>query len=139
MESVLGDHRARHEFTLVLMGLFAAVALSLAAVGIYGVLAYTVTQRTREIGVRMALGAHAAHVRRLVVGEGLLVAGLGMIAGIAGALGLSTFLRSLVFEVSPRDPVVLAAVVGVLAVVVAFAAYIPARRATRIDPLEAMR
>jgi putative ABC transport system permease protein len=139
MESLLGDHRARQEFTLLLMGLFAAVALSLAAVGIYGVLAYTVTQRTREIGVRMALGAHAAHVRRLVVSEGMLVAGLGMFAGLAGAFGLATFLRSLVFEVSPRDPVVYAAVAGVLTLVVGLAAYIPTRRATRIDPVEALR
>ncbi len=139
MFSVLGRHRARDQFTLLLMVVFAAVALCLAAVGVYGVLSYTVTQRTHEIGVRMALGARPAQVRGIVVVRGAAVAGIGMLFGLAGALALSRLLRSIVFEVSTDDPHVFAGVAIVLALVVLAAGYVPARRATKVDPVEALR
>jgi len=139
LEAVVGRHRARDQFTLLLMGIFAAIALCLAAVGIYGVLSYSVSQRTHEIGVRMALGARPAHVRGIVMARGLAVAGVGTFAGLAGAFGLSNLLRSIVFEVSTQDPVVFIGVPLVLGFVVIVAGYIPARRATKVDPLDALR
>ena len=139
MDAVLARHRARDQFTLLLMATFAAIALSLAAVGVYGVLSYAVTQRTHEIGVRMALGARPREVRALVVRQGLIVAGLGMLAGLGGAWALSRMLGSLVHGVSTRDPLVFAGVALVLAAVIGAAGYLPTRRATRVDPLEAMR
>ncbi|HSA56280.1 MAG TPA: ABC transporter permease [Gemmatimonadaceae bacterium] len=139
MDAVLARHRSRERFTMLLMGTFAAIALSLAAVGVYGVLSYAVTQRTHEMGVRMALGAHPSHIRSIVIRQGLVIAGVGMAAGLAGALALSQVLDSLAFGVSPRDPVVFVTVSLVLAAVVVLAAYVPARRATRVDPLESLR
>jgi len=139
MTDVLARHRARDRFTLLLMATFAAVALSLAAVGVYGVLAYAVTQRTHEIGVRMALGAHPGQVRAIVLGQAVRVAGAGMILGLGGALVASRLLDSLVFGISPRDPLVFFVVVLTLGAVVLAAGAIPARRATRVDPLEALR
>ena len=121
------------------MVVFAAVALSLAAVGVYGVLSYTVSQRTHEIGVRMALGARPGQVRAIIMGHGISVAGIGMIIGLAGAFGLSRLLESLVFGVSTQDPTVFVGVAVVLAFVVIAAGYVPARRATRVDPLDALR
>jgi predicted permease len=139
MESVLAGHRARERFTLLLMTTFAAIALTLAAVGVYGVLSYAVTQRTHEIGVRMALGARPAQVRGIVMRHGLTLAGLGMAAGLAGAWALSRVLGSLALGVSPRDPLVFGAVTALLATVVTVAGYVPARRATRVDPLASLR
>jgi len=139
MDDVLGTHRAREQFTLVLMAVFATVALCLAAVGIYGVLSYTVSRRTHEIGVRVALGARPGQVRGIVMLHGAAVAGVGMVLGIAGALGLSSLLQSLVFAVSTKDPTVFVAVPLLLALVVAAASYMPARRATKVDPLDALR
>ena len=139
MEAVVARHRARDQFTLLLMVVFAAVALSLAAVGVYGVLSYTVSQRTHEIGVRMALGARPGQVRAIIMGHGISVAGIGMIIGLAGAFGLSRLLESLVFGVSTQDPTVFVGVAVVLAFVVIAAGYVPARRATRVDPLDALR
>ncbi|MEE8135488.1 MAG: ABC transporter permease [Gemmatimonadales bacterium] len=139
MEAVIGRHRARDQFTLLLMVVFAAVALTLAAVGVYGVLSYTVSQRTHEIGVRMALGARPGQVRATVMVHGATVAGIGMLVGLIGAFGLSRLLESLVFEVSSRDPTVFFGVAIVLALVVLAAGYVPARRATRVDPLDALR
>lgn len=139
LDDVVTRHRARQRFTLLLMGTFAAVALSLAAVGVYGVLSYAVTQRVHEIGVRMALGARPGQVRRSVLRHGVLIAGVGMAGGLVAAIGFSRVLQTLVFGVSPRDPMVFATVVLVLGAVVLAAGYVPARRATKVQPLEALR
>jgi len=130
---------ARPRFLVLLLGLFAALAVTLAAVGIYGVVAYAVSQRTKEIGVRMALGAEPAHVLRLVLWQGLRPAAAGIAVGLAGAaLGGSAIAR-LLYEVQPRDPATMAGVIGLLLVVVAIACLVPARRAMRIPPATALR
>ena len=139
MSAVLARHRAREQFMALLIGAFAAVALTLAAVGVYGVVAYSVTQRTHEIGVRLALGARPAQVRLLVLASGLAPAAIGLVAGLGGALALGGVLNAVTFGVSPRDPGVLAGVAGVLAAVILVAGWIPSRKATRVDPLESMR
>ncbi len=139
LDDVVARHRARQRFTLLLMGTFALVALSLAAVGVYGVLSYAVTQRVHEIGVRMALGAKPSQVRGAVLRHGVIIAAGGMAVGLAAAVGLSAVLQTLVFGVSPRDPLVFGTVVLVLGTVVLAAGYVPARRATRVQPLEALR
>jgi putative ABC transport system permease protein len=111
----------------------------LAGLGIYGVLAYSVAQRRREIGIRMALGARAADVRALVVGQAVALGAIGVAAGVAAAIGLTRVLASLLFGVSASDPLTFAGVCMVLLIVVGAAAYLPARRATRVDPLVALR
>jgi putative ABC transport system permease protein len=118
---------------------FAAIALVLAAVGVYGVIAYSVSQRTREIGVRVALGAQRANVLRLILGHGAVLAAAGIGIGLAGALGVTRFLRAMLFGVSPFDPVSFAAVTLVLTSIAFLASYVPARRAARVDPIEALR
>lgn len=139
LDQVLSRHRSRERFTLLLMTVFAGVALSLAAVGVYGVLSYSVTQRVHEIGVRMALGARPGQVRSAVLRHGVIIAGSGMVVGVVAALGFSRVLQNLVFGVSPRDPQVFGGVILVLGMVVLAAGYLPARRATRVQPLEALR
>jgi putative ABC transport system permease protein len=139
METVLFDSVARPRFVMVLVLLFAAVALILAAVGTYGVLSYAVAQRTREIGVRMALGAQIGQVLRMILGQGALLAGIGLLLGVVGAVGLRKVLASLLFGVTPTDPLIFAAVVALLALVSFVACYFPARRAARVDPLIALR
>lgn len=125
---------------MLLLTLFAAVALVLAAIGIFGVLSYAVAQRTREIGIRMALGAHHASVLGLVVRDAMLMTSGGVLVGLAAAFLLTEWLVSqLLFETSPHDPATFALVAAVLAVVSVLAAYIPARRATRVDPIVALR
>jgi putative ABC transport system permease protein len=126
-------------FTLVLMSLFGAVALGLTSVGIYGVVAYSVTRRVHEIGVRMALGARPANVIGLVVGQGMRPVVLGLGGGLVAALALSRLLTKMLFGVSPHDPRTLVSVAVVLTVVALLASYLPARRATRVDPLSALR
>jgi putative ABC transport system permease protein len=118
---------------------FAVIALVLAAVGMYGVISYSVSQRTREIGVRVALGAQRTNVLKLIVGQGAVLVALGVGIGLAGALGVTRFLRSMLFGVSPFDPVSFVAVTVVLSAIAFFASYIPARRAARVDPIEALR
>jgi len=130
---------AQSRFTAALAGTFAGLATLLAGLGIYGVLAYNVAQRRREIGIRMALGARAADVRSLVVGQALTLGGIGVAAGLAGALALTRVLGSLLFGVGASDPLTFTAVCLLLMIVVASAAYLPARRATRVDPLVALR
>lgn len=139
MDSILAGHHARARFTLMLLAAFAAVAVTLAAVGIYGVLSYSVAQRTREIGVRLALGARPGQLRSAVMRQGLLLGAVGMVAGLAGALALGQVLQSLTFGVSPRDPLVFTLATLALTLVVAVAAYVPARRATRVEPSESLR
>ena len=122
-----------------LMGAFAGLALLLTGVGLYGVLSYYVTQRTREIGIRMALGAARANVLRLVVGEGMLLVAVGAALGIGGGLALTRLMKTLLFGVKPTDPLTFAAAVVFLVVVALVASYLPARRATRVDPMVALR
>jgi ABC-type antimicrobial peptide transport system permease subunit len=124
---------------LVLFGLFAVLALILAAVGLYGVVAYAAGQRTQEFGIRIALGARSADVSRLVLGQGLKLAVAGVAIGLAAALGLTRLLTKLLFEVQPADPLTIIAVSILLAVVATIACWIPAYRATRVAPLEALR
>jgi len=139
MEQRLADSVARQRFSIQLMGAFAAIAAILAAIGIYGVLAYLVDQRRREIGIRMALGAGTGNVLKLVLGQGTLPVAIGLVGGIAGAFALTRLLKSLLYEVSATDPLVFAGVSGGLIAVALIAMSVPARRATRVDPLEALR
>jgi putative ABC transport system permease protein len=139
MDDVVSGALSRPRFNLVLLGSFAFVALALSAVGIYGVLAYLVAQRTREIGIRMALGARAADVLRLVLGEGMMPVMVGAAAGIVAAVLATRSLRSMLFGVTPLDPVSFAAAPALLGAVALLACYVPARRATRVDPLVALR
>jgi putative ABC transport system permease protein len=139
MSQVVGDSVAAQSFDALLLGLFAAVALALASVGIYGVLSLFVNQRTREIGIRMALGAAPRQVLRQVLGQGLLLAGFGVAFGIAAALGLTHFLQGLLFGVRSTSLFPYAVGALLLICVALLASYIPARRATRVDPMIALR
>ena len=139
MEAVFGDSVTRQRFLSQLLGIFAIVALALAAVGTYGILSYMVTQRRREIGIRMALGAGFSQVVRLVLGQGLVMAVIGVALGIAGALALSRVTRSLLYGVSPVDPLTFGVAAGVITLVALVASLLPTRRATRVDPLVAIR
>jgi ABC-type antimicrobial peptide transport system permease subunit len=139
MGAVFGDVTARFQVSAVLVGLFGALALILAAAGLYGVVSFLVTQRTREIGVRMALGADRARVAREVVRAGLALAAVGVALGLAGTFALRRFTESLLFGVEPGDPWPLVAASVVLVCVSALASLGPARRATRVDPMEAIR
>lgn len=139
MEEVISEAAAPRRFQMLLVLLFAASALLLASLGIYGVVSYTVAQRTNEIGIRVALGAHTADVYRMVLRQGLTPVVLGLVAGVAGALALGRLLTSLLFEVSPADPLTIGAVVVALAAVAAFACTVPALRAARVDPMSALR
>jgi putative ABC transport system permease protein len=139
MDQILADSLARQRFSIQLMTVFAALAGLLAAIGIYGMLAYLVDQRRREFGIRIALGARSADVLALVLRQGLFPVAIGLIAGIAGALGLTRLLKSLLYKVSATDPLIFGAVsIGLIAVSLA-AMFIPALRATRVSPLDALR
>jgi ABC-type antimicrobial peptide transport system permease subunit len=122
-----------------LVGIFAATALLLAALGVYGVMAYSVAQRQREIGVRMALGAAPAGIRRMILGQGGRLAASGLVIGVLAALALGSLLSKLLFGVTPYDPVTLLIVPVVLGVVTLFAAWVPAARAMRMDPVSVIR
>jgi len=139
MAEVIGSSVAQPRFRTALLSLFGAAALLLAAIGIYGVLAYTVAQQTREIGIRMALGANPGKVMRLVLARGLRLAGAGTVIGVLAALMLTQLLNSLLFGVSATDPLTFAAVAGLLLGVAFLACYVPARRAMRVDPMVALR
>jgi len=130
---------AQTRFSAVLLGLFAATALALAAIGIYGVMTLVVTARTREIGIRMALGADRYSVRRLVVSEGVRLVSVGVILGLAGALACTRVLQKLLFDLSPTDPVTYCATVGLLGLATLAASWVPARRASSVDPVVALR
>jgi ABC-type antimicrobial peptide transport system permease subunit len=139
MAGVEADARARPRFYLLLVGAFAALAVLLASVGVYGVVAYLAARRTREIGVRMALGARTGQVVRLVVWQGLRPALAGVALGVLGALAGSQALAGLLYGIPPRDPVTLAFAVPVLLAVVIAACAVPAIRASRIPAVEALR
>jgi putative ABC transport system permease protein len=139
MSSVMEDSSAEREFNTLLLGLFAGMALLLAAIGIYGLTSYSVTQRTYEIGIRMALGADRGNVLKLILGRGMLLTSIAVPIGLAGAMGLTRLMRSLLFGVKPTDIVTLGAVSAVLSGVALVASYIPARRAMTVDPMVALR
>jgi predicted permease len=139
LEEILERSMARTSFALVMLGIASGVALLLGAVGIYGVLSYSVSQRTREIGVRMALGAARRDVNRLVLEESAPLVLAGLAAGILAALGLTRLMAALLFGVSPIDPVTFVAVASALAAIALVASYLPARRAAGLDPTEALR
>ncbi len=130
---------SRTAFTLTLLAISGAMALLLAAVGIYAVISYTVAQRTREIGIRMALGAEHGKLQRMFVGHGLLWGSIGAAVGLVAAAALSRLMSTLLFEISPFDPLTYAAVAAGLLATAAVASYLPARRVTRVDPMEALR
>ena len=138
-EEIVAGSISDRRLNLILLGIFAAVALLLATVGIYGVMSYSVEQRTKEIGIRMALGAEAGSVLRLIVGHGARLAALGIVAGVAGALALSRVMATLLYGVSATDPVVYVALGALLALVALAASWVPARRAVRVDPAVALR
>lgn len=139
MQTIVSDSEARMSFTMISLGVAAAVALMLGAIGLYGVLSYVVAQRTREIGVRIALGAEGRSVRSMVVRQGLVVASAGLLVGLVGALALSRVMEGLLYGTSVRDPVTFTVTSLVLLLVGALASYLPARRASAIDPMEALR
>jgi ABC-type antimicrobial peptide transport system permease subunit len=130
---------AQARFIAVLLALFAATALALAAIGIYGVMSLAVAARTREIGIRVALGADQHRVQRLVVGEGLALVMIGTAFGLAGALMATRVLQSMLFDLAPSDPTTYATIVGLLGIAAVVASWLPARRASRVDPVVALR
>jgi putative ABC transport system permease protein len=138
-EDEMGGWLADRRFLLLLVGLFAATALALATIGIYGVVAFSVTRRTQEIGIRMALGARHGNILRSVLGEAARMAALGVVIGIGASLAISRLMSTLLFGISNTDPLTFAGVAVLLSVVALFASYIPARRAMRVDPLVALR
>jgi putative ABC transport system permease protein len=139
MDQRLAKSVASSRFVMLLLGGFSILALGLAAVGIYGVMSYLVTQRTQEIGVRMALGAQKRDVLKLVVGKGMVLAIVGLAIGLVASLALTRLMRSLLFEVTPTDWLTFVITSVVLLTVALLACYIPARRATKVDPLVALR
>lgn len=139
LQDLYDQSMARTSFTLVMLAIAGGMALLLGLVGIYGVIAYAVSQRTREIGIRMALGAQPAGVLRVFVRQGLLLAGIGAALGLAAAAGLTRLMSSLLFGVTALDPLTYAAVSALLIAAAVLASYLPARRAMAIDPVEALR
>ncbi len=138
MEAKLSEMLVSQRFVMILLGIFAGIALALATIGIYGLLQYSTTRQTRDIGIRMALGARRVDVLRAVLGQGFKLILIGVVVGIAGATALTRVLSSFLFDVTPTDPVTLALVSGVLMIVAVAASYVPARRASKIDPMDAL-
>jgi ABC-type antimicrobial peptide transport system permease subunit len=138
MQEIYDQSLTRTSFTLVMLGIAGAMALLLGIIGIYGVLSYAVSQRRREIGIRLALGAQPGKLRRMFVRSGLALAGTGVAIGLVAASGLMRLMKSLLFGISPLDPLTYAAVPVVLIGAAVLASYLPARRASAIDPVEAL-
>jgi ABC-type antimicrobial peptide transport system permease subunit len=130
---------ARTSFSLVMLGIAAVVALILGTIGIYGVISYIVSQRTRELGVRMALGAEGSHVKGMVLRQGLVLSGIGVGIGLVSAFGLTRLMEALLYGVDPVDPLTFGAVAVGLTTVAMVASYLPAQRAAKVDPVEAIR
>ena len=139
LDAIASERMAQTSFTLIMLGIAAGVALFLGAVGIYGVISYVVSQRTREIGVRMAMGAEQAHVSRMVLKQAGALAGIGVVVGLGAAAALTRLMASLLYGVSPMDPLTFATVAGALALIALVASWVPARRAARVDPVVALR
>jgi putative ABC transport system permease protein len=139
MDHIVAEAVARQRFSMLLLGLFAALALVLASVGIYGVMSYSVAQRTHEIGIRMALGARRTDVLQMTVKQGLKLVSLGMVLGLVVAFLLTRVLASLLFGISATDPITFIGISLVLLAVAILASYIPALRATKVDPIIALR
>ena len=139
MDEIVTQSTARSDFTMLLLTIFAGSALLLAAIGIYGLMAYSVQQRTREIGIQLALGADSHTVRNMIVGQGMSVALVGVAIGLASAFGLTRIIASFLFGVTARDPAVFVAVPLLLSTVAWMGVWLPARRAARIDPVIALR
>jgi predicted permease len=139
LDDTLADSMGQQRFTMIVLGAFAAVALLLAVVGVHGVLSYNVAQRTRELGIRLALGAEPGSVARLVVGQGALLIATGLAIGLVGALAVTRGLSSLLYGVGAADPVTYIGVAGLLGAVAIIASWLPARRASKVNPLAALR
>ena len=139
MESAISESLATQRFASLLLGIFAGVAFLLSSVGIYGVMAYAVTQRTDEIGIRMAIGARPVNILQLVVGRGMVLAGIGLIAGLGGAWWMTRLLAGFLYGIGARDPITFAVIAATLAAVALLACYTPARRAMKVDPMIALR
>jgi putative ABC transport system permease protein len=139
MEEVIAQGVSRQNFNMLLLSIFAGIALVLAAIGVYGLMSYAIEQQTQELGIRMALGAGQEQVLKLIIRQGMTPAGIGVVAGIAVALGLTRVLATLLYGVKATDPTTFLVVAAVLTGVALLATYIPARRAMRVDPAVALR
>jgi ABC-type antimicrobial peptide transport system permease subunit len=139
MDEVFADTVARPRFLAQLLGIFAALALGLAAIGTYGILSYAVSERRKEIGIHMAMGATRGRVLKMIMGRGIWLCAAGMVAGVAGSLLLTRLLQTQLFNVKPTDPATVAGVVAFIGAVALLACYIPANRATRVDPMIVLR
>jgi putative ABC transport system permease protein len=139
LDEMVATHLAQPRFSAVLLNWLSGLALLLAAIGIYGLLSYSVAQRTGEFGIRLALGARSRDILRMVIGQGLRLVVIGLMVGMAASLALSHFLEKLLFGVSATDPFTFAVAALLLTVIAVFACWIPARRATKVDPIVALR
>jgi putative ABC transport system permease protein len=139
MDEIRGESVAPQRLNLMLLSIFAGIAFVLAIVGIYGVMSYAVTQRTHEIGIRMAIGAQPGDVFKMILGQGMLLTLIGMVAGLVGAFALTRLMATMLFSIKPSDPLTFAVVAGLLVAVALIACYIPGRRATKVDPVNSLR
>ena len=139
MQDYVSDAMAQTRYSLILIGALGAAALLLAAIGLYGVISYSVSQRTNEIGIRVALGGRQSDILKLVIGEGMILTAVGAIVGLIGAFALTQLMSGILFGVRASDPLTYAGITGLLAVIALLATFIPARRAARIDPMTALR
>ncbi len=139
MQDIYGQSLARTSFTLVMLVIAGAMALALGIIGIYGVISYAVSQRTREIGIRLALGAQKGELKWMFVRSALVLTGIGVAIGVFAAAGLTQFMKSLLFGISPLDPLTYLAIPSILVASAVLASYLPARRAAAVDPVEALR
>jgi putative ABC transport system permease protein len=139
MDQIVIQSTSRDEFNTLLLGIFAFVAILLASIGLYGLMAYSVEQRTLEFGIRLALGADFPVLRNMIMRQAMTLAAIGIVIGIAAAFGLTRLMSTLLYNVKPTDPAVFASVAALLGAVAFLASYLPARRALRIDPIVALR